>query len=94
MADQTLPAGPSDERPRAGSRGGALEDTGWGGRPAAEAATVGRRDGRRVISRLAPSGAGPGAGESEMVRVEAPVKGQEDDDVPRHPTLRDHPGPT
>jgi hypothetical protein len=90
MADRRSRRDPLTSVPEPGREAGP-DDTGEGA--GAEAATVGRRDGRRVISRLAPSGAGPGAGESEMVRVEAPVKGQEDDDVPRHPTLRDHPGP-
>ncbi len=49
-----------------------------------EAMTVGMRDGRRVVSRLAPSAAGPGSGETEMVRVEAPVKSEDDPSVPRH----------
>jgi hypothetical protein len=78
MAERSLP----DSGRTAGP-----DDTGEGA--GGEATTVGERDGRRVVSRLAPSGVGPGSGKTEMVRVEAPVKREDDADVPRHPSLRE-----
>lgn len=87
MADRRSRRDPLTGVPEPGREAGP-DDTGEG---AGGEATMGARGGRRVISRLAPSGAGPGAGETEMVRVEAPVKRQDDDDVPRHPTLRHGP---
>lgn len=41
-----------------------------------------------TVTRLEESGVGPGAGESSVVRVTAPVERQ-DDDPTHHPTLRD-----
>ena len=41
-----------------------------------------------TVTRLEESGVGPGAGESAVVRVTAPVQ-REQDEATRHPTLRD-----
>ena len=41
-----------------------------------------------TITRVEESGVGPGAGESPMVRVTAPVQ-KEREDATEHPTLRD-----
>lgn len=44
---------------------------------------------RDAVTRHEESSVGPGAGESAVVRVTAPVEHAEDEAKTRHPTLRD-----
>lgn len=47
---------------------------------------------RDVVTRHEESSVGPGAGESAVVRVTAPVEHEGEDEATRHPTLRERTG--
>jgi hypothetical protein len=80
-----------DERPRSDEPGRDVPEPGHAAAP--DGTSQGMEpavasDSGETVTHLEQSSVGPGAGESEVVKVTSPVQ-HEDDEVTSHPTLRD-----